>query len=472
VEANEALRRIVMRHRLLLVVCMLLPTLAVIATYKKKAPTFSATARIQAQTVQPSSDTEADAILNRAKAVATSLDVVKAAVAKAQLPRNPAVVAAHNIAASRLSSSAVVSLTVTDPTRAGAISLAEALAPKVVDAINQLSLQQTAPLVAQVDQQRDALTKNRIAIADQLNKNLTAPGAPVLSSELQSIDNTLATLLAQRQQLLVTGGSTGSAAVIDVPTTAKGVSSGLKTRAILGLVVGLVLGLLTSTVDELLRPTVSRPATFGHELGVPLLGTLRAGGPKVADLDQMLLPTLEAAAARAGVCTLVLMGPVPDEVLFAVAGNLDDELASADHVGVKVTATMSTAAVNGWTLRVTERAAVGGGKGSGRSFPTPALVAGSRKPDHAVDRGGDHTAAASGIQVVALPAIRSHDRSDGFGLVAVAPNFAPYGALAKVADMKAATGWPLLGVIGNTGRRHRMGLFGRGHDRQTEQGSE
>ena len=45
VEANEALRRIITRHRLLLVVCMLLPTLAVIATYKKKAPTFTATAR-------------------------------------------------------------------------------------------------------------------------------------------------------------------------------------------------------------------------------------------------------------------------------------------------------------------------------------------------------------------------------------------------------------------------------------------
>ncbi|HSS10642.1 MAG TPA: hypothetical protein VLL25_12205, partial [Acidimicrobiales bacterium] len=299
-----------------------------------------------------------------------------------------------------------------------------------------------------------------------LNANPNAPGAPVLASELQSIDNELSTLLAQRQQLLVTSGSTGSAAVIDVPASAKGVASGLKTRAILGSVLGLIVGLLISSIDELLRPTVSRPAAFGQELGVPLLGTLRVSGGKVAGFDQTLLPTLEAAAARARVSTLVLTGPVPDEDLFAVADSLDDELASTP-VAVKVPASVPTAAVNGWTLRVTERAAVASASRGDHPFPAPALVTGSWRAEHALDRVGDDLALASGLQVVAFPAVRAHDRKNGCGLVAVVPDFARYGAVAKVADINAATGWPLLGVIGNTGRRARLKLFGRGRDRQT-----
>jgi capsular polysaccharide biosynthesis protein len=468
VEANEALRRIIVRHRLLLVVCVLLSTLAVVATYKKKAPTFTATARVQAQSAQPSSDTEADAILNRVKAVATSQGVVQAAVSSAHLSRDPAQVA-RNITGSRISSSAVINLTVKDTTRAGAVALADALAPKVVTTLNQLSAQQTEPLVAEIDQQRQELTNQRDALAAQLNAAPTAAGAQVLASEVSSIDSTLANLLVERQQLLASSGSTASAAVIDVPSAAKGTSSGLKTRALLAMVLGLVIGLLIATVHELLRPTVSRPLNFGHELGVPLLGTLQKAAGGSGEPDATLLTTLQAAAARTEVSTLVLTGPVPDEELFEVADRLDDMLASPPTltaVPASNGAVASTGAAvntsNASVIRVTERAQAASSGVSGHLRAARALTTGSWRAEHALGHAGDELR-SPGLQVVALPAVRPTDRTADHGLVAVVPDFAPHAALGTVADLRAATGWPLLGVIGCNEQRSRSKLGRKQH---------
>jgi capsular polysaccharide biosynthesis protein len=451
VEANEALRRIIVRHRLLLVVCVLLPTLAVVAGYKKKTPTFTAASRIQAQSVQPSSDTEADAILNRVKAVATSESTVQAAIASAHLQRDPAQVA-RNISGSRLSSSAVINLTVKDPTRSGAVALADALAPHVVNALNQLSAQQTAPLLAQIDQQRQQLTTQRDALSAQLNAAPTAPGAQVLASELSSIDNTLANLLLQKQQLLVSTGSSGTAAVIDIPAAAKGTSSGLKTRGLLAVLLGLVVGLLISTVHELLRPTISKPEQFGHELGIPTIGTLRHLGDTADQPDAALLTTLQVAAAHAEVTTLVLTGPVTDDELFEVADSLDDMLES-------VPALSAMSSTNALVVRVTERSQAASSGAGGHFRGTPALTTGIRRAEQAVGHASEDLR-PSRLQVVALPAARSSETTGDCGLVAVVPDFAPYAAVGRVADLKTATGWPLLGVIGVPARkpRWRFGL--------------
>ncbi|MGZ5404525.1 MAG: hypothetical protein ACXWDL_07730 [Nocardioides sp.] len=63
-DVNEILMRVVPGHRKLLVLCLVLPALAVGVLVGLTPQWYVATARLQGGTSLPGSDTEADALLN------------------------------------------------------------------------------------------------------------------------------------------------------------------------------------------------------------------------------------------------------------------------------------------------------------------------------------------------------------------------------------------------------------------------
>ena len=253
-------------------------------------------------------------------------------------------------------------------------------------------------------------------------------------SQLSSIDSQLSALQASRQQILLSNTSTGSAAVIDVPTTAEPQSSGLVTYTGLAVLLGLIVGLLIASTDELLRPTVSEPAAFARELECPVLGSVAAARHNRRRLDPGLLTALQLAATRAGISTVVLTGPVAGEQLDLLSRYVNYELRRiADHDRV----------AHGRPGRAAARSAIESHGTNGHR-----RVAASVGTVIADDLDLIGLRPARTVRTVTLSAVSGPTPKGSCGLVAVVPEFVPFLAVERVGHLRDASGWPLLGVIG------------------------
>jgi capsular polysaccharide biosynthesis protein len=469
VEANEALRRIVVRHRRLIGALVVLSLAVVVPWRLLKTPSYQATARIQAQATAPDVDTQAAAILDRASAVAVSPAVVRSALDAAHLQMPAGWVASREISATSLGGSAVITLTVTAPTAHEATGLARALPGAVVSALNQLATLQTDPAMATLNQQISQLTSERNGLLNQINspanrdtQSVTA-GESALLAELTAVNTQLSSLMSTQQQLLATANTNGSAGVISLPDHATTTSRGVVTYGVLAALLGLVLGLLVATLHEVLRPSIADAETAARDLDVPVLGRIDEAAGRTEPADRGLLTRIDLAARRAAVETLVVTGPVAAGTLIDLAAGLERQLAAlhARPAGEPDGAGRGhgkplTADSNGGARRITQE----GGKmpgpgelngGAGGALDLPTMVT----PRHA---------AGAGRTSLALRALAVGELSPGAtpvapALVAMIPDFGPHGELDRISDLSAATGWPVLGVIGiqparPTGHRH------------------
>jgi capsular polysaccharide biosynthesis protein len=284
-ELNDAVRRIFVRHTRLIICCVLLPLLAVAALAVRSGREYTATARIQAAAVDPDSDTQADAVLNRAQGVITSPDVVQAALDQAGVRSDSTRFAEKQVGVSRLGSSTVVTITVTDRSPDLAAGVSRALAYEAVHFIND-----------------------------------------------------------KRESVPATSTTTGGAYVIYTPDHAQPVPFTHTTADLaLALIGGLLAGLLAAAAIEVVRPTVPGAAAFGRELGIPVLGSVgpdrrhriwRRRREQSVTSRFELLAGLRRAAERADVLVVALIGPVPVKRLQAFAVELDPHLPSDDEMHV------------------------------------------------------------------------------------------------------------------------------------------
>lgn len=449
-EANEALRRIFWRHRWLLIALVLIPVVAVAVLRRTEPVSYAATATIQAQAAAPQVDTEATAILSRVTAVATSPAVVQTALRGAGLGGNPVTIAQHQISVSSLSSSAIVTVTVTAPSRPFATQLARSLSRGIVAALNGLgtqSSQQLAALARQSSQMtatRDDLLR-RLATAQRARQNATSPAVQSLIAQLNAVETQLAANQTSVQQVLTNSSVNEGAAVISTSGYATSVSRHVASYAALAGLLGLIVGLLIATVRELLRPTVAEPAAAARELSLVLLGRVRLADGEIAEIDDELTARLSLAAHRLGARTLVLTGPVEPAQLTALAADIDGTLpavvlAPADGaVPVPVPAASREWGVTELSTRFTG-SGIDSGSADGRR---PAGPGGAVSP-HPLGK----TPPGLGLRVIALPAVTLGAQPEDPALVLVLPRFAPHAALDQAVDLGVTTGWPLLGVIG------------------------
>jgi hypothetical protein len=436
VEANEAVRRIFWRHRWLLVICLVLPLAIVIPLRVTQPVTYAATANIQAQATPPQVDTEVSAILSHVSAVATSPAVVRSAITASGVNRNAVSVARHEVSATTLSSSAIIALTVTDPSRPVAVRLSRALATAVVDNLNG-STGQIAALSRQWQQltaARDRVLR-QLAAAQASGDPATSTQVQTLLTELNAVEAQISGNLSSEQQILSTSGANQGAAVIGAPVSATAVSRHVAAYGALAALLGLLVGLLIASIRELTRPSIAEPGNGARELGLVLLGNAGLAGDRVTDPDADLPARLNLASARLGARTLVLTGPVPPAQLTALAARLGGggpgPANSSNGVARQLPPDQA---------RPGEQAAPGrdsaGPDGSAATIGTitePAPDAGAAGPVQAV---------------VALPDVTLRARPDHPALVLVLPEFAPRAALDRAEDLRNTTGWPILGVIG------------------------
>jgi hypothetical protein len=453
VEANEAMRRVFWRHRWLLIALILIPV-AVVAPLRLSQPkTYAATASIQAQAAAPDADTQVTAIMSRVTAIATSPTLVQGAIKTAGVDRNALDVARHEVSAISLSSSAIVVITVTDPSRLVAIRLARSLANAVVAVLNGLGTQSSLQL-ASLSQQRDQLDANRarlltkLAAAQASRQPATSAGVQALIAELNAVETQISANVSSVQQVLSVSTANEGARVISPPVTATSVSRHVAAYCALAGLLGLVVGLLIATIHELARPTIAEPGAGARELSLVLLGDAQLTKDEPTGLDEDLTTRLELAADRLGARTLVLTGPVPSEQLTKLAAYLNRNLsaiASTANGDSSVHTGNQRPGITPLSAHVVPAAEFRSGAAASGKSPT-----GSFGP-HALGAGP----ALPSLTVAALPDITLRARPSIPALVLVLPRFAPRAALDQVVDLGVATGWPILGVIGLRRRRRR-----------------
>ncbi len=452
-EANEALRRIFWRHRWLLVAMVLIPVVAVAMLRRIEPVKYAATSTIQAQAATPQVDTEAAAILSRVTAVATSPSLVQTAMRAAGLSGDAVSVAQTEVAVQSLSSSAIVTVTVTAPSRLFAVRLARSLSTEIVVALNGLGAQSSQQLTA-LGRQRDQLNAVRdsllrqLAVAQARNQLGTSAAVQSLIAQLNAVETQLAANLTAEQQVLTNSSVNEGAAIINAPRYAVGVSRHLASDAALAGLLGLIVGMLIATIRELSRPTVAEPAAAARELSLVLLGSAQVADGEMAEIDDELTTRLSLAAHRLGARTLVLTGPVPSAQLTALAADINGSLPAVVLSPPDGAVPEQAANNREWGVTaLSARLAVSGG--------------GAKRPAGPSGTIGPHVLGKSspgiGLQVLALPAMTLQARPEDPALILVLPRFAPHAALDQAVDLGVTTGWPLLGVIGlrqRRGRRH------------------
>jgi hypothetical protein len=455
VEASEAIRRIFWRHWWLLLILIIVPAAAVVARQHSQPVTYTATAAVQGQATTPDTDTQVSAIQSRVTAVATDPAIVRQAITAAGVNRNATQVARHEVSVTPLGTSAVMSLTITDPNRTVALRLTGELADAVVNQLNQLGIKDNPELSA-LNKSIVQLTTKRNKLVNELNA-ATASGVSPTSVQAQSLlallsatEQELATTEATGQQILTTLSANTGASLVSTPSAASEASRHVLTYGALAAVAGLVIGLLFAALREIARPTVAEPAAGARELGAIPLGDAELTGDLVTGVDDGLAGRLSLAAHRIGAGTVVLTGPVSRARLAALASRLNTELAAAAPTG--------SGGADGWLRK-------------------PALVPTSapRSSGDAPDGRGDGKAYAAGVAndgdagtpaghpaavldrwpptVVLLQDIRLGDRDSDAALVVALPKFAPHSSLDQAADLSLASDWPILGVIGLRRRR-------------------
>jgi capsular polysaccharide biosynthesis protein len=427
VEASEAIRRIFWRHRWLLLILLIVPAVGVVALREHQPVAYSASASVQGQGTTPDAQTQVSAIQSRVTAVATDPVTVHRAITAAGVKRDSISVAKNDVSVSPLGSSAVMVLTVTDPSRPAAVKLAGSLATVVVRQLNQIGVQDN-PELSKLNASILQLTNRRNKLVSELD-NATASGVQSTSVQAQSLlaqlsatEQELATEESTSQQILSTLSANTGASVVSTPSTASGASRHAVTYGALAAVLGLVLGLLFASLREIIRPTIAQPSAGARELGTIPLGNATVAGDRITGIDDDISVRLSLTAQRAGASTIVLTGPCSGARLAALADTLNRDLPG------------------------------------GRPGRESAVNIGTGHPVGLHDR-------RLGIRVVALPDIRLGERPHDAALVVVLTAFAPRRSLDEAADLSAATDWPILGVIG----LRRRGWFGR--DEQARRGA-
>ncbi|WP_163505796.1 hypothetical protein [Fodinicola acaciae] len=400
-----------------------------------KTPEYVATARIQASSTPPGSDTEADSVLNRVKGIATSVAIVKDAIGKAGVTNRSAVaVAAHEVNVARLGSSAIFDLSVTDPSPAVAERLVSRIGLSVVVFLNS-SGNQTAALMTQLLDTQSAAVKKREDVATKLQLATDPVVKAGLSAQLATLDEEIGNVASSVRQLQVTNVTGGSAAVISPPSGSLRVPSGLSTDAGLAAVVGLVVGLLLATLLEVLRPTVSGARPFAEQIGAPLLGVIpgkrRRDGtePDVRSTTaHEAMVRIRRAAARRGVSALVLTAEAGTVRLVDLAAMLTEQLGSRQPAGLAVTSDRRPSSNGRRETELSDTAVT-------MTLPVVADIAADR------------------LRVLTLSEVDGGADTDRYGLLVLVAKRTSFAELRRVADLSEITGWPVIGVLGGpTGR--------------------
>ena len=317
---EEMFRRIVRAHLGIILVCMLLPV-AVAAILAAQRPDPSvASLRLQVISGAPKSATEAEGMSSRVLALATTPSLLQPGLWAAAGLRDLNLFAPTPGGAQRLGESSIVELSVTDddPIAAGKIVLA--LATRVALFMNDGDRSSFQDSTAKLDDQIAAATAQRDKLVGQLRGIADVTARADLGAQIQSANQLLSQLTAQRATLAVDNANRDRVVLVGNKPDIRQVQTSILPQLALALLFGLVLGLTAATVLETMRPRVNGIRALARMLQAPVLG-------KATEDLASLRNTMALAARRQGVDAVVLMpADDPDEdtvghLLFELSGH-------------------------------------------------------------------------------------------------------------------------------------------------------
>jgi capsular polysaccharide biosynthesis protein len=438
--------RLLRRYGLALALAIAIPAIALALYVRNQPATYTAHARIVAAEATPRAQAEANAVVSQVLALATSRDVIAQALDSAHLNLDPDTVA-RNVKATGLGSSALVDLAYTDPSPQAAQQVTRALAVAVVGRLDAVRIGGLPEVLADVDKQLTDLATKRAPIAADAQAN---PKDPVLQNRLAGIDRLINDLSGDRNRLSEEASAAGHATIVaDPQVPAKADPRGLPAKVGVAGVAGLLVGLLIIGLIETMRPAVSGAARVARLLDVPVLGAVASDPATLADIGRRI----RLAARRAGVSTVVLSratrSPVPPELVDRIEGATLRPDAVPARVAILPLSLDDTAVLNApWTAN------------GRRAEPVP-----ETNPDREAPSAGGpvallpatETGSVTGTvrlrRVYALEELGPDVESESIGLVVLASSSTRVRDVDRVRDLMTASGWPLLGVLGDPGAR-------------------
>jgi capsular polysaccharide biosynthesis protein len=289
-ELNEVVRRIFGQHWRLIACFIALGVAAPALLHLGDTPTYTASARSVLDTQDPESRAEAAAIVDTARAIATSPGPVRSALSAAHVSgRDPVEVAKHHVSVRGLGSSGVFQLSVSDRDPRTAAAIANALAAQLIRARLAASQGQRLQVLADLGQEIDDLNARITYVAariDSLDERLSGASgesAGALRADragaMQLRDSLVqqkGALEVQQNGVLSSESARPKATIISragLPTAAD--SSRFLADVVLGALLGLILGVGVAGIIETFRPTLVGGDALAREFRAPLLGTLR-----------------------------------------------------------------------------------------------------------------------------------------------------------------------------------------------------
>jgi len=316
---EEMFRRIVRAHLGIILVCVLVPVAVAAALAMNRPDPTIASLRLQVVSGAPKSATEAEGMSSRVLALATTPSLLQPALMAADGYRDPAKVAATQVAAQRLGESSIVELSITDDDPIAAAKIVAALATRVALFMNEGDRSTFQDSAAKLDDQITAATAQRDKLVSQLRGIADVTARADLGAQIQSMNQLLSQLSSQRATLAVDNANRDRVVLVGNKPDIRQVQSSMLPQLALALLLGLVLGLTAATVLETMRPRVNGIRALARMLQAPVLG-------KATEDLGSLRNTMALAARRQGVDAVVLMpADDPDEetvskLLFELSG--------------------------------------------------------------------------------------------------------------------------------------------------------
>lgn len=485
---NEPFRCIVIGHARLILALIVLPIVVLYVMESRATTEYISSARIQASSAVLGSSTEADSVLNRVQGVATSRAVVDRAIQAAGIVgRDGSYVAKHEVTITRLGSSTVMDVSVTDPNPAVAQRLSSALATQVIDFVSGDSAPSTA-LVTQLDQQQQQLLSQRQQTVAELNLAKSPGRTAGLSAQLSTLDQELSDVYGTLRQLQVAVATGSTASLISDSDPAIRLSNKSPIRLVLGGVGGLIAALLIGSIWEMLRPRLAGAPAVARELGTVRLGRLPRGAvsrwrrrllpdqpeespsgwlrrhistespPAVLDGESAM--ALRHAAGAANVSVLALVGARSPAAGTELARRLTTFLQTPNNA--------INGSVNGASGSVNGLNGIHGINGSTNGLANPASRRRGGSDGRRSNPGGGYATATTTatvtkapgmsrqsagpvarreLQVLPVGEVDADSTTQRCGLLVLAGQLAPLAYVQRVRDLQAATGWPVIGVM-------------------------
>lgn len=254
-------------------------------THVGHLPAYTSATRFTFSTDPPTTQAEADADIDEARALATSPTTVRAALGDARVRRDPGLVATREVSVTGVGSSGIVSLKINDPDPGAALAIADALTARVLRVHTALERGRTDAVEGSLDRKISALSAEISSL--QGSDPRTIRRRNLLMQRKATAESERIGLLASE----VGRPRPTSVSSPTAPRRARG--SGDIIGGLLGGIVGVGLALSFAAASEALRPVVKGSRAVAAGLQAPLLADLPG------DLRQTSAPhPLDEVAAR------------------------------------------------------------------------------------------------------------------------------------------------------------------------------